>query len=216
MIGRAVVERLLARGVNVTLMLRAEAEERRKDALDALLETAGGANGSLTLVTGDLLEPEMGLSQAGMAALGDAGHCFHLAALYDIEADPKAIEKANVDGTRNVLAALQNSGFEGRLHHASSIAVAGDYADTWQRVGYADKRIRLHLAELFPRVADLDTSPLELPEVSPAGLGEEEALLGAQTIVIKDAPLSENEILGAQTLVCILAAYGAGYRSLDE
>ena len=45
LIGRAVVERLLRRGVNVTLMLRSGAEERRKDELDAFLTMAGGANG---------------------------------------------------------------------------------------------------------------------------------------------------------------------------
>jgi len=125
------VDRLLRRGVNVTLMLRIGAEERRKDALDALLGMAGGANGSLTLVTGDLSEPDLGLSEACRSTLSDAGHCFHLAALYDIEADLAAIEKANVDGTRHLLRTLRSAGFNGRFHHTSSIAVAGNYSDTF-------------------------------------------------------------------------------------
>jgi NAD(P)-dependent dehydrogenase (short-subunit alcohol dehydrogenase family) len=131
LVGRAVVERLLRRGVHVTLMLRSGAEERRKDELDAFLSIAGGANGSLTLVTGDLSSPDLGLSETGVAALSEAGHCFHIAALYDIEADPEAIEQTNIEGTRNLLSALGEASFDGRLHHVSSIAVAGDYAKTF-------------------------------------------------------------------------------------
>jgi short-subunit dehydrogenase len=122
---------LLRRGVNVTLMLRGGAEERRRDELDAFLTMAGGANGSLTLVSGDLSEPDLGLSEAGVAALSEAGHCFHVAALYDIEADPEVIEKTNIDGTKHLLSALRKARFGGRLHHVSSIAVAGDYAETF-------------------------------------------------------------------------------------
>ncbi len=131
LVGRALVERLLRRGIHVTLMLRQGAEERRKDAIDRLLGMAGGANGSLTLVTGDLSEQDMGLSAAGLAALGEAGHCFHVAASYDIEAEPELIIATNVDGTQHLLSAMRKAGFDGRLHHVSSIAVAGNYAETF-------------------------------------------------------------------------------------
>jgi short-subunit dehydrogenase len=131
LIGRAVVERLLRRGVNVTMMLRSGAQERRKAELEALDGIAGGANGSLAHVVGDLCQPDLGLSEAGTSALSKAAHCFHLAALYDIDADPEAIEKTNVDGTKHLLSALLKAAFDGRLHHASSIAVAGDYAGTF-------------------------------------------------------------------------------------
>lgn len=39
--------------------------------------------------------------------------------------------------------------------------VSPDYSDSWNRVGYPDKKIRLHIEELFPLAADLDSSPLE-------------------------------------------------------
>ena len=48
---------------------------------------------------------------------------YHLAAVYDLEAPAAANERANVDGTRNVVALAQRVG--ARLHHMSSIAVAG-------------------------------------------------------------------------------------------
>jgi len=35
-----------------------------------------------------------------------------------------------------------------------------DYSDSWNRMNYADKRIRLHLEELFPQLCSLDSSLL--------------------------------------------------------
>ncbi len=163
LIGRAVVQRLLARGVNVTLMLRADAQERRRTDLEALASMAGGAHGSLRQVAGDLTEPGLGLSQEGLSALSESGHCFHLAALYDIEAAPEAIERTNVEGTRNLLSALRKTGFSGRLHHVSSIAVAGDYAGTFteamfeegQRLAHAYHRSK-HQSEKLVRESGFD------------------------------------------------------------
>ena len=131
LIGRALVERLLRRGLNVTLMLRSGSAERRKSELEALERSAGGADGSLKHVTGDLCALDLGLSEAGLAALSKAGHCFHVAALYDIDADADALEMTNVDGTKQLLSALRKVGFDGTLHHVSSVAVAGDYAETF-------------------------------------------------------------------------------------
>ena len=44
---------------------------------------------------------------------------------------------------------------------------SGAYADSWERVGYPDKKIRLHIKELFPQVLDLDETPLQLPDAFP-------------------------------------------------
>lgn len=131
LIGRALVERLLRRGLDVTLMIRSGSAERRRGELEALERLAGAANGSLKHVTGDLCALDLGLSEAGLAALSKAGHCFHVAALYDIDADADALEMTNVDGTTQLLSALRKVRFNGTLHHVSSVAVAGDYAETF-------------------------------------------------------------------------------------
>jgi NAD(P)-dependent dehydrogenase (short-subunit alcohol dehydrogenase family) len=131
LVGRATVERLLARGMNVTMMLRAGAEERRKDALGALRASAGGHGASLSFVAGDLSKPRLALDDAALRALSEAGHCFHIAALFDIEADAEALEQTNIEGTKHLISALRDARFDGRLHHVSSIAVAGDYSDTF-------------------------------------------------------------------------------------
>lgn len=130
LVGRAVAERLLRRGMHVTLMVRSGSEERRKAVLDALASEAA-THGSLSVVHGDLRKAGLALSADGRRALGEAEHCFHVAALYDIAADPDSLERVNVTGTRHLLEALKEAGFDGRLHHVSSVAVAGDYGGTF-------------------------------------------------------------------------------------
>ena len=127
LIGRAVVARLLARGIDVTLLLRPGAERRRSETLETLRAEALRLGRSLRTVEGDLGAPELGLSSTSRAVLGRAAHCFHLAALYDIAGDERELLETNVEGTRRLLQALGAAGFSGRLHHASSIAVAGDF-----------------------------------------------------------------------------------------
>ena len=56
---------------------------------------------------------------------------FHLAAVYDVEADEESSERANVEGTRHVIE-FANAHDVGRFHHVSSIAVAGDYQGVFQ------------------------------------------------------------------------------------
>ncbi len=131
MVGRALVERLLARGMNVTMLLRPGAEERRGVALDALRQKGLEHRVSLSFVSGDLEKPLLGLDDAAIHALSEAGHCFHVAALYDIEADADALAQTNIEGTKQLLIALEEARFDGRLHHVSSVAVAGDYAGTF-------------------------------------------------------------------------------------
>jgi NAD(P)-dependent dehydrogenase (short-subunit alcohol dehydrogenase family) len=131
LIGRAVVERLLSRGLEVTLLLRGRAEDRRGAELHALRAAAERAGARLHMVEGDLIDPALGLCDAGLTMLGRAAHCFHVAALYDLEANPDELAAVNVEGTRHLLQALERARFNGRLHHVSSIAVAGDFGQTF-------------------------------------------------------------------------------------
>ncbi|MFW6087160.1 MAG: SDR family oxidoreductase, partial [Myxococcota bacterium] len=94
---------------------------------------AGAAAGELHRVQGDLTEAGLGIGDV-TRALGGArlAHVFHLAALYDLTAPEADLVRANVEGTRNLLEALRSWGFEGVLHHVSSIAVAGDHAGVFR------------------------------------------------------------------------------------
>ncbi|HEX5145989.1 MAG TPA: SDR family oxidoreductase [Conexibacter sp.] len=121
-IGRNLVERLLQREGDVHVLVRAESIGR----LDALVHRWGGA-GRIRPVIGDLSQPLLGLDPAHVAELrGSIDHFFHLAAVYDMTASEAQDRLANVEGTRHAVA-LASALDAGCLHHASSIAVAGEY-----------------------------------------------------------------------------------------
>ncbi|WP_133847168.1 SDR family oxidoreductase [Labedaea rhizosphaerae] len=124
LIGRHVLALLLERPdtERVSVLVR----ERSRDRLTEMVRQWPGADKVVPIV-GDIAEPGLGITDADVEALsGSVDHVVHLAALYDITADDETSITANVEGTRNVveLAARIDAG---RLHHVSSVAVAGDY-----------------------------------------------------------------------------------------
>ncbi|HET7339608.1 MAG TPA: SDR family oxidoreductase [Candidatus Dormibacteraeota bacterium] len=116
-IGRHLI-RLLARRDGITFVLVRPASRER---LEALIDSLG-ARDSLRPIEGDITQPLLGLGAADLERLKGA-EIFHLAAVYDLEASEEANRRANVDGTQNVVELAQRLG--ARLHHMSSIAVAG-------------------------------------------------------------------------------------------
>lgn len=127
-IGKFLVERLLKRGGQVYVLVRAGSESR----FEALKQRFPYQAGQLHAVQGDVAQSSLGIDAAVIENLhGHIDHFFHLAAIYDITADEAAQIKANVDGTRNALQAAESLGVK-RFHYTSSIAVAGLYAGTWR------------------------------------------------------------------------------------
>ncbi len=123
LIGRQFTRLLLTREDvdKVALVVRASSRDKL-----AKLVNAWPHPERVTLVTGDLGEPLLGVGQEDRETLRGVDHVVHLAALYDLTADDEASIKANVEGTTQViaLAAELNAGC---LHHVSSVAVAGDH-----------------------------------------------------------------------------------------
>ena len=121
-IGSNLVQRLLARGESVHAIVREGSRER----FEATAQHWPGGE-KLKLVSGDLLEPMMGVSEEWIAEhRGKIDHAFHLAAIYDMTASEARNEELNTGGTAHLLelvAELQ----PGTLHHVSSVAVAGSY-----------------------------------------------------------------------------------------
>lgn len=118
-IGRHLLPLLLARPGQVSVLVRPGSQHR----LAALRQRLGDAGGALRPVSGDVTEPGLGLSSADAEALRGCT-VFHLAAVYDLRADPERTASANIEGTRNVVS-FANAAGAARLHHVSSIAVAG-------------------------------------------------------------------------------------------
>ena len=122
-IGRHLVEQLLKRDGTIYALVR----EGSRGKLDTLVESTGAEDGRIVPVSGDL--SKQGLGVEGFDEKID--HLFHLAAVYDVEADEEASERANVEGTKHVIE-FANAHDVGRFHHISSIAVAGDYEGVFQ------------------------------------------------------------------------------------
>jgi len=116
-IGRHLLRELARREGTTFVLVRHASRER----LEALIESIG-ARESLRPVEGDITAPGLGLSTPDVARL-EGADVYHLAAVYDLEAGAKVNQEVNVEGTRHVVELAQR--ISGRLHHVSSIALAG-------------------------------------------------------------------------------------------
>jgi thioester reductase-like protein len=127
-IGRRLVERLLERKGRIHVLVREDSLGRLDEAIEHW-EKVSEATVSRRVhpVIGDLRQPLLGLSDEQVSELeGTIDHLFHLAAVYDMTASLELDTAVNVGGTNHAIelaAALR----AGRLHHVSSIAVAGAY-----------------------------------------------------------------------------------------
>ncbi len=127
-IGRYLVERLLARGERVFVLVRPQSSAK----LEALREFWGPRGSRVVPVAGDLAKPDLGVSKADLRKLaGKVNHLFHLAAVYDLQASTEEQDLANIVGTDHALqfAATVRAGC---FHHASSIAAAGLYQGSFR------------------------------------------------------------------------------------
>lgn len=123
-IGKRLVARLLQRkGAVVHFLIRRESEGK----VAQLREFWGVGPSRAVPVFGDLTEKKLGVSADDIRSLkGQIDHLYHLAAVYDLEADEESQVKVNIDGTRN-MAEFARAIAAGHVHHVSSIAAAGLY-----------------------------------------------------------------------------------------
>ncbi|MGS5085228.1 SDR family oxidoreductase [Hydrogenophaga sp. A37] len=123
-IGKRLVKKLLERkGSVVHFLLRQESESK----VPALREYWGVSAARAVPVFGDLTTKKLGVSAEAVKSLkGQIDHFYHLAAVYDLEADAESQIAVNVDGTRNTVE-FAKAIAAGHFHHVSSIAAAGLY-----------------------------------------------------------------------------------------
>ena len=120
-IGRHLVELLLEREGTIYVLVR----EGSQGKLEELRSRWGHDTGRVVAVVGDLSKPRLGISDDDLDAMrGKVDHLFHLAAIYDMEADAESQRVANVEGTRHMVE-LAEAVEAGRVHMVSSIAAAG-------------------------------------------------------------------------------------------
>ena len=133
-IGRHLVERLLARGKRVHVLVRPQSMQK----FEALRERWGPHASRVVPIAGDLAEPNLGVSAAARRKLtGKVEHFFHLAAIYDLKASADAQETANVVGTDHAMQ-FAESVQAGCFHLVSSIAAAGLYKGTFRETMFEE------------------------------------------------------------------------------
>jgi NAD(P)-dependent dehydrogenase (short-subunit alcohol dehydrogenase family) len=122
-IGRFLIDRLIEREGTIFVLVRKNSLRK----LDAMRPRWGTQEKRVVAVVGDLAKPKLGVAAADVAKMkGKVKHLFHLAAIYDLSADAKSQEMANIDGTRHAVQ-LAQAVQAGCFHHVSSIAAAGLY-----------------------------------------------------------------------------------------
>ena len=132
-IGRRLTERLLEkRQGTVYVLVRESSEGRLEDLIAHWRATLGAAQAKrVEPVVGDLRKPLLGVEKPQLEELrGKIEHFFHLAAIYDMTAPSEQNTAVNVGGTTHAVE-LARALEVGRLHHVSSIAVAGTYRGTF-------------------------------------------------------------------------------------
>ncbi len=123
-IGKRLVRTLLSRDDATVYFLMRNASPDRIAALHAFWKAD---ETRAVPVVGDLTKADLGLSEDDKAALGGkVDHVFHLAAVYDLNADPDLEMTTNIEGTRHAIDLATSIGAR-HFHHMSSIAAAGLY-----------------------------------------------------------------------------------------
>ena len=123
-IGKRLVKKLLERkGAKVYFLIRKESAGK----VAALRDYWGVSAARAIAVHGDLTRKKLGVSAEDIKKLkGEIDGFYHLAAVYDLEADEESQIAVNIDGTRNTVE-FAKAIDAGHFHHVSSIAAAGLY-----------------------------------------------------------------------------------------
>jgi len=127
-IGRYLIDRLLKREGTVYVLVR----EGSRGRFEEMRARWGDRADRVVPITGDIAQPLLGVDPAEIELLtGKISGFFHLAAIYDMEADQEAIRIGNIEGTINAVD-FANRIEAGCFHLASSIAAAGLFKGTWR------------------------------------------------------------------------------------
>jgi len=125
-LGSALLPKILQRtGGQAVCLVQTKYARLSAQRIDQLVAQDGSLKGRITLTEGDITAPGLGLHEG---VLGDVTEAWHLAAVYDLAVDRTLGVRVNVDGTRNVLDALERCPKLERLHYFSTCYVSGRYA----------------------------------------------------------------------------------------
>jgi NAD(P)-dependent dehydrogenase (short-subunit alcohol dehydrogenase family) len=123
-IGKRLVRLLLSRPDSIVYFL---IRQPREEKVRKLREYWNADATRAIMLAGDLRDADLGIcGQQRKILEGKVDHVFHLAAVYDLDADAEAATTTNVAGTRNAAKFAEAIGARS-FHHISSVAAAGLY-----------------------------------------------------------------------------------------
>lgn len=127
-LGSALLPRLLARRPQkrAVCLVQEHHLEAANLRVRELARTEPHTADRVTLVTGDITAPQLGLSDGQRAGL-EVDEVWHLAAVYDLHVDHALAQQVNVGGTANVLDFCWSLPSPPRLHHVSTCYVSGSH-----------------------------------------------------------------------------------------
>jgi NAD(P)-dependent dehydrogenase (short-subunit alcohol dehydrogenase family) len=136
-IGKRLVRRLLERDHETVSLL---VYQPTSELIESLRAFWGAGADRVKLIEGDISRPDLGIAAKDAHKLkGRVDHFFHLAAVYDLKAEPAVVVAANVAGVANALA-FAKSIKAGCFHHVSSIAAAGLYDGVFREDMFEEAR----------------------------------------------------------------------------
>jgi thioester reductase-like protein len=155
-LGSALLPRILRRTEGDAICLvQPKFSEMAAQRVGQLVSADDALRDRIRLVEGDITRPGLGLD---VSVLSDVTEVWHLAAVYDLAVQRDLADRVNVEGTRNVLDALEQCQKLDRLHYFSTCYVsgrhAGPFAENDLEVGAPfnnEYELTKHLAEVEVR-----------------------------------------------------------------
>ena len=125
-IATRLLRRLAADGGRFLLLVQPAFADRARQELTTLMQQTGSSLSDFRLLSGDITEPNLGLSAADLeTAIEESTIVFHLAAIYDLAVARELAFRVNVTGTRNVNDFTRRIPGLRHYHYVSTCYVAG-------------------------------------------------------------------------------------------
>ena len=125
-IASRLLRRLARDAVRFLLLVQPPFAERAQHELKGIAQATGRSISDFVLLSGDITEPNLGLSPVDLElARGASTIIFHLAAIYDLAVARDLGFRVNVDGTRNVNEFARSLAHLRHYHYVSTCYVAG-------------------------------------------------------------------------------------------
>lgn len=125
-IASRLLRRLAVDGGRFLLLVQPAFVARAQQELVSIAQEAGRSITDFVVLSGDITEPNLGLSAADLeTARVESTVVFHLAAIYDLAVARDLALRVNVEGTRNVNAFARSLPHLSHYHYVSTCYVAG-------------------------------------------------------------------------------------------